>query len=370
MSNSKQDDTVVSIAKPHTIKKFDLIATYISGWAPKLLNIPNCDGVVFIDCMCNSGVYVDIYDREVCGTPVRASMILSESMKLYPGKRADLYFNDLSEAKIARLNEELTKRGICNTANFRVHTLVGDGNEFLKVFRTPRRTHCLLIYDPYEAAIDWEALKPFLNSWSEVIINHMIHDAIRGISQAKKPAVKAKYEETYQLNFEDLVGFEGDRDAFEHIINKIIAAQRLSTTKEYFVSSFPFFNRANNIVYKLIHHTSNITGFNLFKKTAWQTFGGRSSGKNTHGDENQLMFDLSGGSEPTTGTDELCYNIYDIAKFLREVFRGKADVPFDDVYSVIETHPVFPSEGFREDIKRELKSCGVKVSRQTMTFPT
>lgn len=369
MSNSKHDDTVVSKAKPHTVKKFDLISTYILGWAPKLLNIPSCDGVVLIDCMCNSGVYVDIDNREVYGTPVRASMILSDLMKHYPSKRADLYFNDLSEAKIARLNEELAKRGIRNTVNFHVHTSVGDGNVFLREFRTPRHTNCLLIYDPYEAAIDWEALKPFLNNWSEVIINHMIYDTIRGIPQAKKPAVKAKYEETYQSNFEDLVGFEGDRNAFEHIVDSIIAAQQINTTKEYFVSSFPFFNRANNIVYKLIHHTSNIAGFNLFKKTVWQTFDGRSSCKNRHGEENQLTFDLSGGSEPTTDTDELCYNVYDIAKFLYDIFRAQTDVPFNDVYRVLETHPVFPSEGFRKEIKRELESCGVKVSRQTMTFP-
>lgn len=279
-------------------------------------------------------------------------------MKKYPGKQADLYFNDLSADKIAMLREHLPY----DTGNLHIHTSDGDGNAFLKTFQIKPQTNYLLVYDPYEAAIDWDALVPFLNNWGEVIINHMVHDTIRGIPQAKRPAAIAKYEETYKANFKELLSFDGNRDAFEQKILDIISAQQISTSRKYYVSSFPFFNRTNNLVYKLIHHTGNISGFKLFKTTAWKTFDGKSSGKNTHGYEDQYMMDFNGGGDLTTNTDESCYNINDVAKYLRDAFRGRSDISNDNVFNYLETHPIFPSDGFRAEIKRELKSYGVIIS--------
>jgi hypothetical protein len=83
----------------------------------------------------------------------------------------------------------------------------------------------------------------------------------------------------------------------------------------------------NTIVYNLILGSSNIEGFKLFKKTAWQTFGGKSSDKNTHGMESQLMFDLNGKGTVTTHTDEYCYYVMDIAKYLYFQFKGQKDIP-------------------------------------------
>lgn len=38
--------------------------------------------------------------------------------------------------------------------------------------------HTLLLYDPYNASIDWDAITPYLNRWGEVIINHMSSDIL------------------------------------------------------------------------------------------------------------------------------------------------------------------------------------------------
>ena len=46
-------------AHPHTIKKFELVEGYVKSWIHKLMNNPDCKEVVFIDCMCNSGIYKD-----------------------------------------------------------------------------------------------------------------------------------------------------------------------------------------------------------------------------------------------------------------------------------------------------------------------
>ena len=45
--------SVISKASPHTIKKFELIEEYIKSWAQKLMLNDLCNGLIFIDCMCN-----------------------------------------------------------------------------------------------------------------------------------------------------------------------------------------------------------------------------------------------------------------------------------------------------------------------------
>lgn len=71
--SSKKKDEIISEASSHTIKKFDLIESYVKSWAPKLLNNNYCENLVFIDCMCNSGEYIDKNNNKVFGTPVRVA---------------------------------------------------------------------------------------------------------------------------------------------------------------------------------------------------------------------------------------------------------------------------------------------------------
>lgn len=84
----------------------------------------------------------------------------------------------------------------------------------------------------------------------------------------------------------------------------IIKALRRNSGYQYYIAAFPFFNEKNAIIYNLIHCTSNIKGFRLYKQFAWQTFGGKSSTKNTYGLENQLMLDFEGMGTPKTHADE------------------------------------------------------------------
>lgn len=86
MANSNNDE-VISKASPHTIKKFELVESYIQTWVQKLINNKYCDGVIFIDCMCNSGVYHDENGEIVYGTPIRVAKILRDASWQYPAKR-------------------------------------------------------------------------------------------------------------------------------------------------------------------------------------------------------------------------------------------------------------------------------------------
>ncbi len=112
----------------------------------------------------------------------------------------------------------------------------------------------------------------------------------------------------------------------------------------------------------MIHLTHHKEGFKLFKKTAWNVFEGQSSSKKTHELDNQVMFDLSGNY--TLFSDKDCYKIKDIANYLQLQFKGKEDVPLETIWKVLETHPVFPSDGFRRQIKKILKTEYRAVERK------
>ena len=68
--------TVIDTAHPHTIKKFELIEEYIKSWSQKLVLYENCNTLVFIDCMCNCGVYFDDDGNLIDGTSVRVANAL------------------------------------------------------------------------------------------------------------------------------------------------------------------------------------------------------------------------------------------------------------------------------------------------------
>lgn len=72
---------------------------------------------------------------------------------------------------------------------------------------------------------------------------------------------------------------------------------------------------------------------------------------------------------PKTHTDEFCFYIKDIAEYIQKVFNGKDNVPLNDVWKVLDGHPIFPSDGFRTQIKNELKhNYGASIKKSTISF--
>lgn len=371
MASSKRNDPV-SVAPPHSIKKFELISEYVKAWIQILMLNQKCRGIVYIDCMSNSGVYKNDEGEEIEGTPLLVSEIIADAMITYTNKQAYLYFNDLDSKKIDLLKTRIPKQ----TNNFHIYTEAMDANVLLRKIGTQFTTafsdmHFLLVYDPYDAHIEWDAMMPFLKNWGEIIINHMVSDPIRGAKTAKKQKVIEKYEETYQTTIDELISFGSDRNAFETKIEQIIRDGSGRSEKRYYIASFPFFNSNNSVVYNLIHCTGHYKGFELFKSTAWKTFGDKSSLKNTHNIEDQMSFTISDNGELVMGVqvDESCYNLRDAAKYVQEHFAGKENVPNDDVWTYLGEHPVFPTRDYKNKIKDVLKrEFGMKASRSSMTF--
>lgn len=340
---------VISKASPHTIKKFELIEEYIKSWAQKLMLNDLCNGLIFIDCMCNSGIYTNDAGEPVKGTAVRVSEALLEVARKYTDKVVYIYLNDKNTKRVDELEKHLPQ----DERNFKIITSRGDAHELLRTIGPQLygtgHLHYFLLYDPYDATIDWEALLPFFRNWGEVMINHMVSDPVRAIKSAKRKMTKAKYANTYLEDFEKLVPYGSDKIAYESRVEEIINS--LKGTRRYYVSAFPFYNTQNSLVYNLIHCTSNKEGFKLYKKSAWKVFGAQSSTK--HSAENrQLSFNLSG--EIAEEEDENCLHVIDIAKYLQRSLRGRKQVPLDEIWDMLDNHPIFPSEGFRNEIKSDL----------------
>lgn len=374
MASSKKND-VISVAPPHSIKKFELISEYVKAWINILMLNKKCRGIVYIDCMSNSGVYYDDQGNEIKGTPLLVSEIIAEAMARYTDKQAYVYFNDLDSRKIDLLKTRIPRQ----TSNFTIYTESMDANVLLRKIGSQFSSmfsdmHFLLVYDPYDAHIEWDAMMPFLKNWGEIIINHMVSDTIRAAKMAKKPEVIEKYEETYQTTIDELISFGSDRNAFEKKIEQIILDFSGRKEGRYYVAAFPFFNSNNSVVYNLIHCTGHPTGFDLFKSTAWKTFDDQSSGKKTNdgnddGYEQLVMNFETGEVGYEHKEDDAHYTLRDIAAYLQQHFRGRQDVPKDEISEYLFEHPVFPVRDYSRKTYNALKKYyGAVVHRNTVTF--
>ena len=69
--------------------------------------------------------------------------------------------------------------------------------------------------------------------------------------------------------------------------------------------------------------------------------------------ENQLVID---DGIITSITDQSCYTLDNVADYLYGIFDGRDDVKLEELWESLAVHPVFPSDGFKKDIKGILKN--------------
>lgn len=363
---SKHDNSIITTVAPHTVKKFELIETYVDEWARKILGFPESKGVIYIDCMSNSGEYYDEQNNVIEGTAIRVAKRLNEIIVNYENKKAILIFNDLNKNRVEHLENKINELKL---KNIDITYQSEDCNSFLQGlnFSEWKEYNTLLLYDPYNASINWDAIKPFLNCWGEVIINHMVFDTPRGVTQAKKKSVIERYEETYQRDISSLI--ETDKSELDRIIVSIIKNNLNRTNTSYYISLAPFYNRTNGKLYSLFHCTSNIEGIKLYKRVTWKTFGDKSSLKKSHNDNNQPLLDFGPEMYLQEVSDPECYTVSDIAKYIYETFNTKGNVSLKEIYANLDSHPIFPTNGYKMEIKSALKKLGVKILKDSIEFP-
>ena len=355
----KRSKEIIDPIKPHTVRKIKLIEKYVDGWARKILGFNGkpgqnpSKGVIYIDCMSNCGIYYDREGNIIEGTAILVAKKLNDIVSNYPGKNAILIFNDISKDRIERLRQEIADRNLNNITVYYYNT---DCNQLLRELdiKSLNKSHnTLLLYDPYNASIDWDAIEPYLNQWGEVIINHMVYDTNMNIAHTTAPVLLERYKNTYQGDIETIISKGTSKHELNKTILSIIDNRTLNSNYQHYIAYFPFFNRANGLVYYLLHCCVNVEGIKLFKATAWKTFGDHSSTKDTHGMDSQMSF-FSEGCFGTI-TDQECYNIHDVAKYVYEKYHNRKEISLREIYFDLDRHPVFPSDGYKADIKKELR---------------
>lgn len=368
------DNSILDEISHHTEMKIELINKYVESWAYKILQYPGKkvnsknEGLVFIDCMSNAGMYRRKgTDYLVEGTALRVIRTLGPIMEKNPNKKALLFFNDICSNKIEYL-ENCAKR--INYKNIEVNTSVLDKNVFLDKFPIKKYTNyqILLIYDPYKTDIYWNGIAPFFNVWGEVIINHMLYDVTLGIKNVKNNQAIRRYEESYQMSKNEIEEIHKDREKLNSRIIQLIKEKRLRKG-EYYISYASFFNKTRGEVYRLIHCSPSLEGIKLYKKCAWKTFDDKSSEKGLNKADGQLQMDFENESIDYRETEENCFTVLDIAKYICTKFKSRKKVEKKTVYADLDKHPVFPSEGYKRNIEKALKDMyGVKVTKTEFIF--
>lgn len=70
-----------------------------------------------------------------------------------------------------------------------------------------------------------------------------------------------------------------------------------------------------------------------------------------------------------TMVDARCYNVKDIVDYLQKQYAGRQDVPLKELWNQLDEHPVFPSDGYRREIKSGLKKYyGARELQTTISF--
>ena len=82
-----------------------------------------------------------------------------------------------------------------------------------------------------------------------------------------------------------------------------------------------------------------------------------------------MTFGFDGEIDCRPIIDEYCYNVGNIASYVQDNFRGRSDVSLEEIWGLLNKHPVFPADGYKTEIKNILKNdYAAKVSRRTITF--
>lgn len=363
-----------------TLNKINFMNEYVRGWYNKIFSFKPSwmepyEGVMFIDCMSNSGAYV--FEGNLTeGTSQKVQHAFSsQNGERYTNKEFIIAVNDLSKGKIecqkCIWDEQIEKRDNteCRFYNKDVNEFLS--TEALELLKESERKHyhVLLFYDPYDVLINWDNLSPFLKSKTvDVVLTHFwSNDSIRAIGQVKKDEVKRKYEEAYGLPYCQLeeemkrkTPYEKNLFLRERLVNQI---ENRSIGKK-FIGYAPIFNSRNVVIYDIVSISTSNASRILLKDTLYKQYKPQEVVQqldlfaDTHPVENDYISSRSAGISER----DYFYSPNNYAKIIYNEFKGMriSKGKFD---KFIASHNFIPTNA-KTDIKRILESqYGVKIHK-------
>lgn len=395
IGSQKCIDSIDELTHEGTKKKIEFIEAYVKSWFHKILlnSFTPYEGVIFIDCMSNCGVYSLDKKSIVEGSSYR---VLDSFSRQTEGNLAEKNFsvvvNDFDNDKIL-CQECLWKNyflGKNENLSFRKSTL--DVNEFLTTQgrsileeASKKNYHILLLYDPYKVEIDWSILQHFISSRRvDLIITHFWQNDIKrslsnNISESKKTII----EKAYALNFDELLTKYNSLSPYER--NEFLRGRFKEQIEksnygyqEVYVGYGPIFNQNKVAVYDIVGISHSMAGFTLFKDELYKKYKPKKEELVEIVDGGQqlsLDSQLFGTVEPQSkdnyvaarksGLSELeyFYSPKHFAEIIAEHFSG--EMPNVDLYKrFLDGHPFIPGNE-KNAIKKILqKQHGMKIIRE------
>ena len=322
---TKNNDKYLDEAKLHTQYKIKYIKNYVKRW----LNVAvNCSqrNIVFIDSMCNAGVYKD----GIKGTCIEVVELFIRYAKENNNKQFYIFLNDYDENRIKILNEILNSYDKPNNLKISVKNkevveylnLLIDKNVFTGSCFT------LLYTDPYNFGITnlLSTIKNFIDKYyCELLFNFFSSDIRRNRNNisAQDKMSKIKNELSSVITNINVVEEEN-----KEILDKLINTYKNTKNIKY---SFAYrFNNTNNAeLYYIVFFTPNRRGLELIKETIWEVFNGEESFKKQIDiDKNQLKL---------FNTDDLLINTYSrpMRESIINLAKEKRELSYDDIETYV-----------------------------------
>lgn len=366
-----------------TEDKLAVMEKYVTAWIPKVINYKKDDeyyfsGIVFIDAMANSGLYLNKNNEEVFGTSLRVVKKFEMCKSIYSDRSFTIELNDINKQAIecqkCRIGYDVKDNITVNTSTLDVSDYLRNLTNNRSVFRNK---HTLLFYDPYNADIRWDHIADLMNeikkmrkSSFDLIITHFYqNDPKRTLkSNIKNPDVINRYENTYGLSYSEMIseldGLDGleqniwFRDRIIYMIEKTLGIG-LSN-----IAYAPVFNSNNNAVYDIVFASYSIKAKSLFKISMHKQMKDKFV-KDVH----QLVLDFgedtyeSNKSIFTEG--EIFYSVNNYAREIARHFSNYSNVSNDELKRFLEIHVYIPPEGVKTEIDKILReSYDVVIARE------
>lgn len=263
--------------KPHTVKKIEFVAKYVEEWLNVVINVS--DNFVFMDIMCNAGLYKNDY----LSTSINVLNVFIRFALNHPDKKFYLLTNDYDQDRVNTMKvlfniyqkkfRELKVHNVnmdvqCSDA---VDYLGNINNKFHFKYMNGGKNSILVYVDPYRF-IDLklaEAVKSFSNNvYCELLINFYSNDYTRNVNNKSSSYQKdiVEFVSTFcNMDTSKINKAEAVRDKFINVFKNT-----KNIKYHYFINMK---NKMNAMLYYLIFLTPNIRGLEKVKEATWKIIG-------------------------------------------------------------------------------------------------
>lgn len=256
--------------KPQTTNKIKFISIYVKNWLFVWSNSPSIDGINFIDCMCNAGIY---RDGDV-GTSIEVLKLFIDSAAIHTGKSYNLFFNDVDAKRITVLKDVIKHIYVKNLPNLNIYICNKDVNIYLQNLtkdskRFQYKQAILLFVDPYDfGTVHIPTLRGFCEKYyCELLFNLFTSDWVRNRNNEVDSRIDAVIDDPHAVirNKQELVDYI--------VFNLKVGHMRLGFNYE-------FRTETNTELYQIIYLTPKERGLEKLKDSLWETFRGASYYRN------------------------------------------------------------------------------------------